>query len=98
MSGASRDFRSTPMTVFPGIRDAPLHLDDGDSPRRRMTAEHVDRATLSVDRERNFHVSVPLRITQNPDDLVDERGVTLIDEPLEGFAPPAKVQREHPVE
>ena len=71
-----------------------LHLDDEQDPLPRVPCEHVDRSTISIHVERELRKDFPLQITQRTDDVLHDRRVGLVEEPIALPATPLRRQRE----
>lgn len=72
------------------VRHDGLDLVHGNDPRAGMKCEHIHRAPLATDRERNFDRDLPtcggIAVHKRLDDL----GVALIQEAVEPFGAPAR--------
>jgi hypothetical protein len=76
------------------VADRGLDLDHREPASSRVTTDDVDRSTLTVDRERYLDLRLPARHPEQPDSSGDRHRMLLIDQPVEAFATPAKVQLE----
>ena len=71
-----------------------LHLDDEKRSRRVMPREHVDRPAFAVDGVRDLDSDGSARLSQQLCDAPDKVRVSLVHQPIEVPAPPAKLHIE----
>ncbi len=71
-----------------------LDLRHEDDARCRVEPKHVDRPALTPDGERHLDVGDPPRGTESDDQLVDESGMRLVEQPVQAFAVPPKANVE----
>ena len=93
-SALRRDLQTQPRLPVEGkyrrleIRDDRLDLDDEDDAGRWVEREHVDRAPLATDVERDLDCNQPFERSKGGGDDVDERGMVAIQQAVERLAIP----------
>jgi hypothetical protein len=56
--------------------------------------EKIDRPPLAVDRKGDLDLCQPSIPAEDPDRRIDDAGMALVDEPVEGFTSPSEIQVE----
>jgi len=76
------------------VRDDGLHLDHEERGARCVPGENVDRAALAVPAEGDLDRDDPAQLVEQSDDLVDERRVRGIEQPIQALAVPPNANVE----
>src|SRR6185503_10722592 len=83
-------FAVEPMERGLAVGDNRLHLDAQKRAELRVKSEHVDRAALAPNIEGDFDFGDPAVSREQLDDRFDDRGMILIEEPVESLSAPSE--------